>query len=59
MAFNKEPQYNKTFPSRKSLAHLKEYIKEKEAQGWELAGEIKQTYEGFYQCMMVRKQEVR
>lgn len=47
--------YNKTFPVRKSLAHLNEFIAEKRKQGWEQKGEIIQHYNGEYQCMMVRE----
>ena len=55
MTFKKSERYNKTFPVRKSLAHLNEFIAEKRKQGWELKGEIKQNYNGYYQCMMVRE----
>lgn len=55
MAFNSWDDYSKEFPIRKSLAHLREYIAQKEVNGWELVGEIKITYNGQYQCMLVRK----
>lgn len=55
MSLKNTNSYNKTFPVRKSLAHLNEFIEEKRKQGWELMGEIKQNYNGEYCCMMVRE----
>lgn len=57
MTFKKSERYNKTFPVRKSLAHLNEFIAEKRKQGWKVEGEIKQTYDGYYQCMMVKEKQ--
>lgn len=55
MSLKDTNSYNKTFPVRKSLAHLNEFIAEKGKQGWKLKGEIKQNYNGDYQCMIVRE----